>query len=63
MSPPRMPPPEVQRAAVQVRVYLDAQDAAKTPRRDMMRQWAERLDRAHQVDQSRMPEWRDPRKG
>ena len=56
-----MPPPEVARAAAQVQSWLDAQDAAKTPRRDMMREWAEKLDRCHQVDQSKMRPWRDPR--
>jgi hypothetical protein len=31
------------------------------PRRDMQREWAERLDRCRQHDQSKMPPWRDPR--
>ena len=50
--------PEIQRAAAMVQAYLDAQDAAKAPRRDLQRDWAERLDRCRQVDQSKMPPWR-----
>jgi hypothetical protein len=56
-----VPPPEIQRAAAQVRAWLDAQEAAKAPRRDLQREFAERLDRCRQVDQSKMPPWRDPR--
>ena len=29
------------------------------PRRDMQREWAEKLDRCRQFDQSRMPPWLD----
>jgi hypothetical protein len=35
----------------------------QAPRRDMQREWAARLDRAHSVDQSKMPDWKDPRTG
>jgi hypothetical protein len=31
------------------------------PKRDLQREWAEKLDRARQYDQSKMPAWRDPR--
>jgi hypothetical protein len=31
------------------------------PRRDMQREWAQRLDYCRQFDQSKMPPWKDPR--
>ena len=56
------PPPEVQRAAQIVQNWLDAQQRARlaqdTPRRLTD---AEKLDRCRQFDQSKMPDWRDPR--
>jgi len=30
-------------------------------RRDMQREWAERLDYCRRFDQSKMPPWKDPR--
>jgi hypothetical protein len=36
--------------------------AGQSPvRRDMQREWAEKLDYCRQFDQSKMPPWRDPR--
>ena len=57
MSDPAHPlPPHIQ-------ALLDAhlRGTEPPPRRDRDREWAERLDRCHRVDQSRMPPWRDPR--
>jgi hypothetical protein len=55
------PPPAVQNAARIVDQWLRSVEQPAVPRRDMMREWAERLDRARQYDQTRMPDWRDPR--
>jgi hypothetical protein len=44
----------------------DAEDAAKAapaPRRDLQAHFAERLNYCRQFDQSKMPNWRDPRAG
>jgi hypothetical protein len=58
-------PPEVQRAAQVVQSWLDQQQRARlsqdAPRRDLQADFAARLERAHQVDQSKMPAWKDPR--
>jgi hypothetical protein len=60
MSDPILPP-HVQAAE---RVIAEYRKSLEQPaaRRDLQREWAERLDRCRQVDQSRMPPWRDPRK-
>jgi hypothetical protein len=59
-DPSRMPLPHEQAAARVVDNY--PKRVAQPPvRRDMQREWAERLDRARQYDQSRMPPWKDPR--
>jgi hypothetical protein len=58
MSDPARPlPPHIQ-------ALLDAhlKSVEQPPRRDRDREWAERLDRARQYDQSKMPPWSDPRK-
>lgn len=59
------PPPEVAAAAKIVQDHLDEQQRARlnqgTPRRDMQREWAEKLDRCRQFDQTKMPAWKDPR--
>jgi hypothetical protein len=31
------------------------------PRRDLQREWAQKLDYCRQFDQTKMPAWRDPR--
>jgi hypothetical protein len=31
------------------------------PRRDLQREWAQKLDYCRQFDQSKMPPWKDPR--
>jgi hypothetical protein len=33
------------------------------PRRDLQREWAQKLDYCRKFDQSKMPAWRDPRAG
>jgi hypothetical protein len=59
---PRLPPPEVQRAAGQVQAWLDQQSATpKSPEEIARMSAAERLDYARRFDQSRMPAWKDPR--
>jgi hypothetical protein len=32
------------------------------PRRDLQREWAQKLDYCRQFDQSKMPPWQDPRR-
>ena len=62
-DPPRMPPPEVQRAASQVQAWLDQQNATPAPSEVVAKMTpAQRLDYARLFDQSRMPAWKDPRK-
>jgi hypothetical protein len=64
MSNERIPPPEVQRAAGQVRAWLEQQNATlKSPEELALMTPAQRLDYARLWDQSRMPAWRDPRGG
>jgi hypothetical protein len=59
----KLPPPHVQAAARVVDEYLKSVTQPPAPRRDMQREWAERLDRCRQFDQTKMPAWRDPRGG
>ena len=61
MNPKPIPPPHVQQAAQIVDQWLKSVEPRPAPRRDMQRDWAERLDRCRQYDQSKMPEWQDPR--
>jgi hypothetical protein len=61
-DPGRIAPPRVQAAAREVDAWLKSVEQPPAPRRDMQRDWAERLDRCRQYDQSRMPAWQDPRK-
>jgi hypothetical protein len=62
-DPARMPPPEVQRAAGQVQAWLDQQNAKPAPPEVVAKMTpAQRLDYSRQWDQSKMPEWRDPRR-
>ena len=35
--------------------------APEPPRRDLQREWAQKLDYCRQFDQTKMPAWRDPR--
>jgi hypothetical protein len=58
-DPSRIPPPSVQAAAKIVDSWLQSVQRPPAPRRDMQRNWAERLERCRQYDQSKMPEWRD----
>jgi hypothetical protein len=46
-----------------IQALLDAhlKSVEQPPRRDRDRDWAERLDRCRQFDQSKMPAWKDPR--
>ena len=61
---PRMPPPEIQRAAGQVQDWLDQQNPTlKSPEEIARMTPAQRLDYSRQWDQSTMPAWRDPRGG
>ena len=51
-----LPPP------VQTLLDSNVKSVGQSPvRRDMQRDWAERLDYCRQFDQSKMPAWRDPR--
>lgn len=52
-------PPDVQQAAAKVRAWLDAQKPASPPPR--VETAVERFKRARDIDQSKMPAWRDPR--
>jgi hypothetical protein len=55
-DPARLPPP--------AQALLDAnlKNVGQSPvRRDLQREWAERLDYCRQFDQSKMPAWKDPR--
>jgi hypothetical protein len=58
----KLPPPEVQAAARVVDGWLKSIEQPPAPRRDIQREFAERLDRCRQVDQSKMPPWKDPRR-
>jgi hypothetical protein len=60
-DPGRTPPAHVQQAAKVVGGWLRSVEQPPAPRRDMQRDWAERLDRARQFDQTKMPAYRDPR--
>jgi len=55
-------PPHVQEAERIAAAWRKSTEQPLAPRRDMQREWAERLDRCRQFDQSKMPPWRDPRK-
>jgi hypothetical protein len=53
---PRLPP--------QAQALLDGNlknIAPGPPRRDLQREWAQKLDYCRRFDQSSMPAWRDPR--
>jgi hypothetical protein len=58
----RTPPRHVQEAAKVVDGWLRSVEQQPAPRRDMQREFAERLDRCRQFDQAKMPAWKDPRK-
>jgi hypothetical protein len=61
---PRIPPPEVQRAAGQVQDWLDRQNAKPAPPEVVAKMTpAQRLDYCRLWDQTKMPSWRDPRGG
>jgi hypothetical protein len=61
---PRLPPPEIQRAAGQVQSWLDQQNPTLRSPEEIARMTpAQRLDYARLWDQSRMPPWKDPRAG
>jgi hypothetical protein len=57
----RIPPPPVQAAAKIVDSWLQSVQQLPAPRRDLHREFAERLDRCRQYDQTKMPPWKDPR--
>jgi hypothetical protein len=57
----RLPPPHVQEAERIAAAWRKSVEQPPAPPRDMQREWAERLDRARQYDQSKMPAWNDPR--
>jgi hypothetical protein len=58
----RIPPPPVQAAAKIVDDWLQSVEQQPAPRRDIQREFAERLDRCRQHDQTKMPAWKDPRR-
>lgn len=61
-NPARMPPPEIARAAGQVQAWLDEQNPTRLSREQIDKLTpAQRLDYSRLWDQSKMPEWRDPR--
>jgi hypothetical protein len=61
---PRLPPPEIQRAAGQVQGWLDQQNPTlRSPEEIARMSPAQRLDYARLWDQTKMPPWRDPRGG
>jgi hypothetical protein len=60
-DPSRIPPPRLQANARELDAWVKWAEQPPAPPRDMQRDWAERLDRCHQVDQSKMPAWQDPR--
>jgi hypothetical protein len=55
------PPPDIAAAAAKVQAWLDAQKTPANPPPARPLSDAEKLDRARTFDQSKMPEWRDPR--
>jgi hypothetical protein len=57
----RLAPPPVVAAAKIVDAWLKSVEQPPPPRRDLQADWAERLNRCRQVDQSKMPAWKDPR--
>jgi hypothetical protein len=59
-DPSRIAPPPVQAAAKIVNDWLRSVEQSPV-RRDLHAEWAAKLERAHSVDQSKMPAWRDPR--
>jgi hypothetical protein len=61
-DPTRTAPPHVQEAAKVVDGWLRSIEQPLAQRRDIQREFAERLDRCRQVDQSKMPPWKDPRR-
>jgi hypothetical protein len=62
-DPTRIPPPAVQQAARIVDQWLKSVEQPPAPRRDLQREWAEKLDRARQYGQrpGAFPDWQDPR--
>jgi hypothetical protein len=58
---PSRPLPHELAAAEVVKGYLKRVEQPPAPRRDMQADWAARLNRARQFDQTKMPAWRDPR--
>jgi hypothetical protein len=52
-----MPFPHEAAAARVVENYLKRVEQPPAPRRDMQAEWAERLDRCRQYNQSKMPDW------
>jgi hypothetical protein len=61
-DPVRIPPPHVQAAARVVDGWLKSVEQPPAPRHDMQADFAARLDRCRQFDQSKMPAWKDPRR-
>jgi hypothetical protein len=51
-------PPEIQQAAAKVQNWLDSRKPTTQPRPETA---AERFKRAREIDQSKMPAWKDPR--
>ena len=56
------PPPYVQRGAADVQGWLNTQNPTRKSPQEIARMTpAQRLDYSRQFDQSKMPDWRDPR--
>ena len=61
-NPARMPPPEIQRKAADVQAWLDQQNPTRKSPQEIARMTpAQRLDYSRLWDQTKMPEWKDPR--
>jgi hypothetical protein len=59
------PPARIEAAAHDMRQWLQSvEKPTRLPAEQIARMsWAERLDYARRFDQTKMPEWQDPRKG
>jgi hypothetical protein len=55
-------PPHVQEAERIAAAWRKSVEQPLAPRRDLQAEWATKLARAHEIDQSKMPPWKDPRR-
>jgi hypothetical protein len=57
-DPARPLPPHIQAL---IDAHLKSVEQPPAPRRDIHQEFADRLNRCRQYDQSKMPPWKDPR--